>query len=93
MPLSLAEFGWGPARHTLLRIDVLRNVQGKQPEISAWFASFIAHAHLLRRGWMLFEYLVRQATLPGALCHSFWLHRTQVKVLPVANNRLMLLRR
>jgi len=55
MPLSLAEFGWGPARHTLLRIDVLRNVQGKQPEISAWFASFIAHAHLLSRGWMVFE--------------------------------------
>ncbi len=55
MRLPLAEFGCEPAKRPLLRVDVVRNVQGKQPEISAWFPSVGAHADPLSRGWVVFE--------------------------------------
>jgi len=53
--LPLAEFGCSPEDNRLLRIDLVRNVQGKKAEISAWFPSVGAHADPLSRGWITFE--------------------------------------
>ena len=53
--LPLAEFGCSPEQNRLLRIDLVRNVQGKEAEISAWFPSVGAHADPLSRGWIAFE--------------------------------------
>jgi hypothetical protein len=39
----------------MLRLDLVRNVQGKDAEISAWFPSVGAHADPLSRGWLVFE--------------------------------------
>ena len=55
MRLPLAEFGCTPDDHPMLRVDVVRNVQGESPEISAWFPSVGAHADPLSRGWFVFE--------------------------------------
>jgi len=51
----LAQFGCKPADHPMLRLDLVRNVQGKDAEISAWFPSVGAHADPLSRGWLVFE--------------------------------------
>ena len=53
--LPLAQFGCKPADHPMLRLDLVRNVQGKDAEISAWFPSVGAHADPLSRGWLVFE--------------------------------------
>ena len=53
--VPLAELECTPAEHPLLRVDVVRNVQGADPEISAWFPSVGAHADPLSRGWVVFE--------------------------------------
>jgi len=53
--VPLAELECSPAEHPLLRVDVVRNVQGERPEISAWFPSVGAHADPLSRGWVVFE--------------------------------------
>jgi len=53
--IPLAEFGCTPARNSLLRLNLARNVQGKAPEISAWFLSVKAHADAASRGWIVFE--------------------------------------
>ncbi len=55
MRLPLKEFGCDPKDHPLLRVDFIRNVQGTDPEISAWFPSIGAHADPLSRGWIVFE--------------------------------------
>ena len=55
MRLPLAPFNCTPAEHPLLRVDVVRNVQGSRPEISAWFPSIGPHADPLSRGWIVFE--------------------------------------
>ena len=52
--LPLAEFGCAPTPDSLLRLNLVRNVQGKNAEISAWFSSIHAHADPLSRGWVLF---------------------------------------
>lgn len=53
--VPLSELECSPAEHPLLRVDVVRNVQGDQPEISAWFPSVGSHADPLSRGWVVFE--------------------------------------
>lgn len=53
--IPLAEFGCAPSRNALLRLNLARNVQGKAPEISAWFLSVKAHADAASRGWIVFE--------------------------------------
>ncbi|HJN14657.1 MAG TPA: DUF4838 domain-containing protein, partial [Armatimonadota bacterium] len=53
--LPLREFGCDPSDHPLLMMDFIRNVQGDDPEISAWFPSIAAHADPLSRGWIVFE--------------------------------------
>jgi hypothetical protein len=53
--IPLAEFGGRPTRNSLLRLNLARNVQGKNSEISAWFLSVKAHADPLSRGWIVFE--------------------------------------
>ncbi|MFC1526016.1 DUF4838 domain-containing protein [Candidatus Latescibacterota bacterium] len=55
MRLPLAEFDCSPGEHPMLRVDIVRNVQGSAPEISAWFPSVGAHADPLSRGWVVFE--------------------------------------
>ncbi len=55
MRLPLTEFNCDPPDHKLLRVDLVRNVQGKNPEISAWFPSVGAHADPLSRGWIVLE--------------------------------------
>ena len=52
--LPLNEFGCAPKdRSSLLRMNLVRNVQGKASEISAWFSSVGAHADPLSRGWVI----------------------------------------
>lgn len=53
--LPLDELGIDPARQRLLPINFVRNVQGGQSEISAWFASIKAHADPMARGWIVLE--------------------------------------
>jgi len=53
--LPLKEFGCDPATDNLVRMNFVRNVQGKQGEISSWFSSIKAHADPLSRGWIVFE--------------------------------------
>ena len=53
--LPLREFGCDPATRRLLRLNLVRNVQGKKGEISAWFSSVGAHADPLSRGWLVLE--------------------------------------
>ena len=53
--LPLAEFGCKPTKDSLLRLNLARNVQGKNSEMSAWFLSVKAHADPLSRGWIVFE--------------------------------------
>ena len=53
--LPLREMGINLAEKPLLRINFVRNVQGSEPEISAWFSSLHAHANPLSRGWILVE--------------------------------------
>jgi hypothetical protein len=55
MAVPLADFGCQAAPGTLLRLNLARNVQGKAPEISAWFLSVQAHADPASRGWIVFE--------------------------------------
>ena len=55
MRLPLNEFDCAPADQPLLRIDLVRNVQGKDAAISVWFPSIKAHADPLSRGWVVFE--------------------------------------
>ena len=55
MRLPLAQFHCTPAERPLLRVDLVRNVQGEHPEISTWFPSVGAHADPLSRGWIVFE--------------------------------------
>ncbi|MFW5868232.1 MAG: DUF4838 domain-containing protein, partial [Armatimonadota bacterium] len=53
--LPLDELGVDPAQQQLLPINFVRNVQGDEAEISAWFASIRAHADPMARGWIVFE--------------------------------------
>lgn len=53
--IPLSEFGYDIDTHPLLRIDLVRNVQGDDAEISAWFPSIAAHADPLSRGWVIFQ--------------------------------------
>lgn len=54
--LPLAEFGITPAAGTLVRLNVVRNVQAPgAEEASAWFSSVRTHADPLSRGWLVFE--------------------------------------
>ena len=54
--LPLGEFGCDPKTNgSLLRLNLVRNVQGKDGEISAWFSSVGAHADALSRGWVILE--------------------------------------
>ena len=53
--LPLAEFGCAIEAYPMLRFDAVRNVQGDDEEISAWFPSVGAHADPLSRGWVVFE--------------------------------------
>jgi len=55
MRLPLGEFACSPSDHPMLRLDLVRNVQSPQSEISAWFPSVGAHADPLSRGWVVFE--------------------------------------
>jgi len=55
LAIPLSEFGCTAAPRTLLRLNLARNVQGKAPEISAWFLSVKAHADAASRGWIVFE--------------------------------------
>jgi len=53
--LPLAEFGCPPATHSVLLVDFVRNVQGDEAEISAWFPSTGSHADPDARGWLILE--------------------------------------
>ncbi|MFO8079236.1 MAG: DUF4838 domain-containing protein [Armatimonadota bacterium] len=53
--LPLGELGVRPERERLLPINFVRNVQGRDGEISAWFASIRAHADPMARGWIVLE--------------------------------------
>ena len=54
--VPLSEFRCTPKQcSSLLRMNVVRNVQGKDAEISAWFSSIRAHADPLSRGWVVLE--------------------------------------
>ena len=55
MRLPLGEFGCDPQAHSVIRMNFVRNVQGKQAEISSWFSSIKAHADALSRSWIVFE--------------------------------------
>lgn len=53
--LPLDELRINPERQRLLPINFVRNVQGSDAEISAWFASIRAHADPMARGWIVLE--------------------------------------
>jgi hypothetical protein len=53
--LPLNEMNIDPTEQQLLPINFVRNVQGEDSEISAWFASIRAHADPMARGWIVFE--------------------------------------
>jgi hypothetical protein len=55
MRIPLTELNIDAARQKLLPINFVRNVQGDDAEISAWFASIAAHADPMARGWIVFE--------------------------------------
>ncbi len=53
--LPLDEMGIDPERQELVPMNFVRNVQGEDGEIAAWFASIKAHADPMARGWIVFE--------------------------------------
>ncbi len=53
--VPLAAIGFDVGNQKTLPINFIRNVQGKDAEISAWFVSLKAHADALSRGWIVLE--------------------------------------
>ena len=53
--IPLDELGIDPAKQRIVLMNFVRNVQGKDAEISAWFVSIKAHADVAGRGWIIFE--------------------------------------
>lgn len=53
--LPLDALGVDPQQQELTTMNFIRNVQGPEAEISAWFASIRAHADPAGRGWIVFE--------------------------------------
>ena len=53
--IPLADIGVDVGQQKMLPINFIRNVQGDDAEISAWFVSLKAHADALSRGWIVLE--------------------------------------